>query len=358
MVNLSIKHSVVPDTWKVGVVSPIFKTGDKTDKHNYRPINILPVVSKIIEKWVVKLLTEHLNRSHNPLHPMQFGFRTHHSTEGAISVFLEKTKRFLDKNSCVGAVFLDLKKAFDTVDHKILLTKLSHFNFSEKAINWMKSYLTNRMQCVVVNGVKSPYRECTVGVPQGSILGPVLFSLYINDLPDACRNTQIQMYADDAVIYTPAKNIQEAGRILTSEMAQVQNWLSKSCLLLNTKKTVCMMFSKQNKKTTNLHVFLRDVELELVQEFKYLGVVLDSTLTFKSHVTKICKTIKFSLHNFRYIRSSMTLQAARMFLHAMVFSHIEYCFTNWSLTNETTFRQIESLYKKALKVFARKPVSY
>lgn len=129
-------------------------------------------------------------------------------------------------------------------------------------------------------------------------------------------------------------------------MSLVQDWLSKSCLLLNTKKTVCMMFSKQNHKTTNSNVFLRGEEVELVQEFKYLGVVLDSTLNFKSHVKKIIKQLK-SACTIINIHSSMTNKAARMFLHVIVFSHIEYCFTNWSLTNKTTFRQIETLYKRA-----------
>lgn len=197
------------------MVSPIFKAGDKTDKHNYKPINTLPVISKVIEKWVVKQLIEHVRINHNPQHPMQFRFHTHHSTEGGLSVFLETTKSFLDKSGCVGAVSLDLKKPFDTVDHNILLAKLTPYNFLETAIKWMKSYLTNRLQCVVVNGVKSAYRECIAGVPQGSILGPILFSLYINDLPEACKNIPIQMYADDAVIYTPAKHTQEAGHILT-----------------------------------------------------------------------------------------------------------------------------------------------
>ena len=136
------------------------------------------------------------------------------------------------------------------------------------------------------------------------------------------------MYADDAVIFTSAKNTKEAALTLTSALAHIQDWLANSCLLLNTKKTVCMMFSKQPVKVTQSNVFLRGEELKLVKEFKYLGVILDSTLTFKNHVKKISKTIKFNLLNFKQIRPSLTVNAARMFRHAIIFSHIEYCFTN------------------------------
>ena len=119
---------------------------------NYRPISILPVVSKIVEKWVAKLLIQHLDKSNNSLHPMQFGFRAHHSTETVNCLFLEKVKGYLDKSSYVGAVFLDLKRAFDTVNHEVLLSKLTYFNFSAQALNWMKSYLSSRKQCVCTRG--------------------------------------------------------------------------------------------------------------------------------------------------------------------------------------------------------------
>ena len=146
-------------------------------------------------------------------------------------MFFEKTKCLLDRNSCVGAVFLDLKRAFDTIDHRVLLTKLSKCNFSTQALNWFRSYLADREQCVVVGGVKSLYLDCPVGVPQGSILGPILFSFYINDFFDVCKGVA-QLYADDAVIFTPAKNTTEAAQILTTAMAHVQDWLTDSCLSL------------------------------------------------------------------------------------------------------------------------------
>ena len=202
LINLSIRQCIFPSTWKTAVVTPIFKAGDPTNVSNYRPISILPVVSKVAEKWVAKQLTTHLNTGHTPLHPLQFGFRANHSTETANCYFLEGIKSRLDKGGIVGAVFLDLKKAFDTVDSQVLLSKLSFFNFSNEAVKWFKSYLTNRKQSVRIGKSQSTYRDCNIGVPQGSILGPILFSLYINDLPSVCPTVSIQMYADDSSLYS------------------------------------------------------------------------------------------------------------------------------------------------------------
>lgn len=154
-----------------------------------------------------------------------------------IVFFIENVKSKLDIYPYVGAVFLDLKKAFDTVSHEIHLTKLTGFNFSPEAIQWMKSYLASRKQCVQIGSVNSSVLDVSVGVPQGSILGPLLFSLYVNDLPKTC-NVNFQMYADDALIYTHARSIKEEASILASAMEQVNDWLFKSCFLLNPQKTV------------------------------------------------------------------------------------------------------------------------
>ena len=358
LVNLSIRKCTVPTQWKVAVITPIFKSGSKKDISNYRPISILPVISKVAEKWIVKSIVKHLDKGYTPLHPMQFGFRAFHSTESANCLFIEKLKCALNKAPCAMAVFLDFKKAFDSVSHQVLLSKLTHFNLSPEAIKWFTSYLSNREQCVSINGIKSPYHTCSVGVPQGSIVGPILFSLFINDLPDVCKDVHIQMYADDAVILTHGKSYAEVSTVLTSVLTSVQDWLTDSCLLLNAKKTVCMAFSKRPVVMESSNVFLGGEELELVSEFKYLGVMLDSTLTFKKHVKKVTNTIKFNLQNFKQIRPFLTVSAAKSYLQCMILSHIEYCFTNWSCTGVTTLKPIEQLYKSALKVFDRKPHSY
>lgn len=166
------------------------------------------------------------------------------------------------------------------------------------------------------------------------------------------------MYADDAVIFTPAKNPQEASSILTSALENIQQWLLKSSLLLNKRKTVSMMFTKKPIKLDRSNVFLEGEELDIVEEFKYLGVTLDPTLSFKKHIKLTANKIKFNLHNFKQIRPSMTTNSAKMFLHSMIFSHIEYCITTWSLSGDTILKPIEMLFKKSIKIFDQKPLSF
>uniref|UniRef100_A0AAR2J957 Reverse transcriptase domain-containing protein n=1 Tax=Pygocentrus nattereri TaxID=42514 RepID=A0AAR2J957_PYGNA len=358
LINHSIRQGIFPSAWKSAVITPIFKAGDRTVVENYRPISILPAVSKVAEKWVVQQLTAHLNKSYTPLHSMQFGFRSNHSTETAICYFLEGVKSKLDKGGVIGAVFLDLKRAFDTVNHKVLLSKLSCFNFSIDSVKWMNSYISNRKQRVRIGKTQSTYLSCNTGVPQGSVLGPILFSLYINDLPSVCSSVNIQMYADDTVLYVHAKNKQQAASELTAAMVLISDWLSNSCLYLNINKTVCMFFSQKLTEMIQADVLVRGEKLKLVSDTKYLGIILDSNLSFKNQVKKVINTVKLNLANFRHIRPYLTTEAAKLFMHAMIVSHITYCFTSWSQTSLSILKPIESLYKQALKILDRKPNSY
>jgi len=197
IINLSNSQNLFPSMWKPAVVIPVFKSGDPHPMSNYRPISILPTVSKISEKLIAKQIINHLNTTPYALHPMQFGFRAKYSTETATCFFTENIRALLDQGGVVGAVFLDLKKAFDTVNYKILLTKLCNLNFSSDALKWVESYLTDRSQGVRVQSSKSTALSLSTGIPQGSNLGPLLFSIYINDLPLACPDVFVQIYADD-----------------------------------------------------------------------------------------------------------------------------------------------------------------
>lgn len=264
----------------------------------------------------------------------------------------------MDKGGVVGAVFLDLKKAFDTINHNILLTKLNTFNFSPEATKWFESYLTNRSQSVKINDFSSPPLPLKTGVPQGSNLGPLLFSLYINDLPSVCSNVSIQMYADDTVIYTHGKNPTQVADKLSQSLAHVTEWLHQSCLKLNINKTVSMFFTRSNIKNSTADIYMAGEKLQVVSEYKYLGITIDSNLTFKTQVNKVCNKVKFNISNFRFIRSQLSLQAAKMFMNSMVLSHITYCLTTWSQANKTTLKPLESLYKRTIKILDKKPMRY
>ena len=196
-------------------------------------------MSKVLEKLAVEQLIYHLN-SNQLLHPMQHGFRSNHSTETATVYFIERVKSLMDRGGVVGAVFLDLRKAFDTVNHNILQSKFDQFNFSSSASSWFKSYLSTRTQCVKINNVLSDFKNLSTGVPHGSILGPLLFSLYINDLPSVCQDCEVLMYADNTVIFGWGKNNVEVAARLTKVMVDVSDWLNKCCLQLNTSKSLTL----------------------------------------------------------------------------------------------------------------------
>lgn len=262
----------------------------------------------------------------------------------------------VDKGGIVGAVFLDLRKAFDTVNHKVLLAKLSSFNFSPLALSWFESYLTGRCQHVVVNNQLSPALELYTGVPQGSILGPLLFSLYINDLPSVCPDVETQLYADDTVMYVHARTNQLAAAKLTSALEQISKWLNCSCLQLNLKKTVGMFFTKRQCNILPT-ITISGHNIDIVSEVKYLGIVIDSNLTFKKHIKKVSQRVRFSLANFKYIRNTMTFNAAKLYVNAMVMTHLTYCLTSWGQTNASTLKPLETLYKQTLKVLDQKPNS-
>uniref|UniRef100_A0A3P9H9W6 Reverse transcriptase domain-containing protein n=1 Tax=Oryzias latipes TaxID=8090 RepID=A0A3P9H9W6_ORYLA len=358
ILNQSISESIFPSAWKSSVVIPIYKNGDSMLLSNYRPISIIPTVSKITEKLIAQQIIEHLNNTSFSLHPMQFGFRALHSTETANCFFTENIKQLLDKGGVVGAVFLDLKKAFDTINHKKLLTKLTKFNFSSSTIKWIESYLSKRSQSVRINHYHSSPLPISTGVPQGSILGPLLFSLYINDLPSVCSNAFTQMYADDTVIYSHGNNTSEVAEKLTETMGHVAKWLEQSSLCLNVNKTVAMFFSKTNRKNILADVFVAGKKIDIVEKFEYLGILIDTTFNFKSQIQKVCNRVRFNLSNFRFIRANLSLQAATMFMHAMILSHMTYCLTTWSQANKSALKPLESLYKQTIKVLDKKPIRH
>ncbi len=221
----------------------------------------------------------------------------------------------------------------------------------------MKSSLTVRRQCTRVGNRTPSFIDCSVGVPQGSLLGPLLFSLYVNDLPLVCPEVETQMYADDTVILAHGRDGCEVEAKFEVAMAKISTWLSESCLTLNISKTACMYFYIR-KNGSQPDITVKGEKIQTVSHFKYLGITVDSQLSFKKHIKQVCKTVKFNLRNFTYIGNQPPLDAAKLYMHSMIFSHIAHCITSWSQAGKTTLAPLQTLYKQILKALDKKPSSY
>ena len=288
IINLSLSTMTVPNNWKLACVVPLFKEGDKTVPGNYRPIAILPAASKILERVSHNQVMDCFTRN-KLLSDAQFGFRKGHSTTSCIMNLLNDIYISMDNKQVTGVVFLDLKKAFDTVDHGVLLRKLHMYGLDANSVAWFNSYLSGRYQQTKVNGSLSKSRHMSHGVPQGSILGPLLFIIYINDLSTYLSETKTSLYADDTAIYCSSVSAVEVVLSLRMDLSMVTEWLRANKLTLNTSKTKYMFIGSKPlvSKIADQNISMGGASLERVQVFKYLGLWLDENLTFDFHVNKV-----------------------------------------------------------------------
>ena len=267
LVNLSLSVGSMPDEWKQAKVIPLHKSGCREDMDNYRPISILPVISKIAESAVNVQLQQYLTQ-HNLLSSVQSGFRKYHSTQTAVTFFSDSIRRNTELGQITGALFIDLRKAFDTVPHNPLISKLSRFGIKEKSLEWFKSYLSSRTQAICIGNELSSHKNVLSGVPQGSVLGPVLFILYINDLVSSVQFSQVMMYADDTVIYYSSTQLSEIELKLNLDLLTLNQWLLNNKLILNEKKTEFMVFgTRQRLMRQNID----ENSIKRTETFKYLG---------------------------------------------------------------------------------------
>lgn len=352
--NNSMKKGIVPSVWKLAKVSPIYKSNDPHNVSNYRPISVLPVIMKTFERIVYNQVATHLAK-HQLLYKYQSGFRTKFSTETALLDVNEYITNAFDTGQMVGAIFLDLKKAFDTVDHKILIHKLGWFGIKNLEQDWFTNYLSLRKQRVCINGILSDELPISCGVPQGSILGPLLFLLYVNDLPALCMNSKVVLYADDTGILYKGKNILEIQQNLENEMKICSNWFYTNKLHLNVSKTKCMLFgtSKRLSVTQNTEKFkimIGDETVERVKVFKYLGVLMDEHLNWHEHISYISSKISKKLGVMKRVRPYLTLEISKLLYNAIVLPHFTYCDIIWGSCDSGHIEKLQLLQNKGARI--------
>mgnify|MGYP001553100430 CR=1 FL=1 len=351
--NLCFEQSVVPDELKIARVTPIPKSGDLSLVQNYRPISILPVLSKIFEKILYNRVYSFLQEN-NILSENQFGFRKGYSTEMALSSFVEKITTSLDKGQHTIGVFLDLKKAFDTVNFNILLDKLFHIGIRGNSHALLKSYLVNRKQTVTISSSKSSFKEIICGVPQGSILGPLLFLIYINDLPNALQSSFPIMYADDTNIFYSGNNLRQIENSLNNDLQALSKWLSLNKLSLNLTKTHTMLFTLNNNlKKYKPIIKINNVLIDNTTSTTFLGVIIDQNFTWSKHITHLANKISKSIGILKKTAPVFNKSTLRMLYHAFLQPYFNYCLLIWGNAADIHLDKIIRLQKRAIRIVSR-----
>jgi len=348
--NLSLHMSVFPKDWKVAKVTPIHKSGDTGQVDNYRPISVLSIVSKIIERAVHDQLYSYFV-AHNILSVCQSGFRKNHSTATTLLDVQDFILSNIDNGYVTAALFLDLKKAFDTVDHSLLIRKLNSTGIKGKELNWFVSYLNDRTQAVKIGNSLSTFRQVQVGVPQGSILGPLLFILYVNDLQMSV-NCKIVMYADDTTLLFRSSDPASLQTHLDYNMEQISSWFFKNKLTLNIKKTKFMLFGTPPKlnKFSNVSLMFDNTIIEKVDSFKYLGLVFDSHMSWLNHVDYLKSTIAKRCGVIQRVKCYLPKHILKMLAEAMVMPHFDYCSPVWTNCNQELKTKMQRLQNRLARI--------
>ena len=354
--NMSLALGKFPDAWKNARVSAIYKKGPRVDPGNYRPISILPVVSKLLERIVHKQLYNYFSE-HKLLAPQQSGFRPKHSTQTSLHNFTEFAFREIGQGNCVGLVSLDLRKAFDTVDHSILLDKLSYYGLRDISLAWFHSYLDNRQQVACVNGNLSEPRTITTGVPQGSILGPLLFIIYVNDIGACFEYASINLYADDTLFYFSGSSTAVVSQALSHDLANVSSWLRANKLSLHIGKTNSMVISsKRRAHASDLGLSLDGEQINQESSCTYLGITLDSKLTFIDQFDETFKKLNKALGIFSRAAKFIPQSACITLYNTLILPYIDYCSTVWSASlRKKDLVRLQKIQNRAMRIILKCP---
>ena len=330
--NSSILDSIFPSCWKVAYVTPLPKVLKPCSVSDFRPISILPILSKALEKIVYEQVVNFLTRN-NLLDLFQSGFRKLHSTTTALLRITEDIRLGFGRGEITIMVSLDFSKAFDCVVHDILLSKLASLNFSELSIKWFKSYLSERKHCVKNSNKFSKWCDIECGVPQGSVLGPLLYSLYIYDIKNCFKNCQYHIYADDVQLYLSCKfnDVQRVVELINSDLQKLYSWSTEHGLKLNPTKSTAIVFSSKTLSTVNFpQILINNVVVPYNDHVKNLGLIFDSNLCWSKHVSSVCQRVNYALHRLYKFRTLTPIATRIRLVNSLIlplfdYSAVAYC---------------------------------
>ena len=350
IINQSLTSGIFPSHLKIAKITPIYKKGNKQCIANYRPISVLPIISKVLETIISDQITLYF-KENKLLCPQQYGYKQNSSTELAALDLVDRVIEQLNQHHIPINFYLDLSKAFDTIDHNILLSKLQYYGFTNSSLSLVENYLTGRYQYVCIENTSSMKLPIKAGVPQGSILGPLLFNIFINDVIKSSSKFNFVMYADDTTLnstlesFGDVKDVIEIQTRITDELNKIIKWLEVNKLCLNVAKSKFMLFHKPPKVIPNLTFNIKQHKIDYVDKFTFLGLIIDCQITWKMHINsisgKISRVIGI-LHKLKHIFPPYILKTL---YNALIFPHLNYCLIAWgSNCEKITIKQ-----KKAIR---------
>ena len=350
LINMSFTTGMFPDILKSSEIIPIHKKGDTTTCNNYRPISLLSNLSKIFEKLMHTRIYNFLNKF-NCIYELQFGFRNKHSTNHALIQITEKIRKAVDDNNFACGVFVDLQKAFDTVNHQILLDKLKYYGIRGTPLSWFATFLQNRIQSVNINGHLSNKTLVTHGVPQGSVLGPLLFLLYINDLNTAIKHSTVHHFADDTNMLLINKSLKTINKNINHDMTLLCTWLKANKISLNTSKTEILIFRTKNKIITKkLNFRISGQKIIPSKSVKYLGLIIDEHLSWDSHIHILKAKLNRAVGMLAKIRHYVPHTTIKSIYFSIFSSHLTYGSQIWCQTTNNKTNNLSLLQNKAIRI--------
>lgn len=352
LINDFLREGCCPENWKMSTIIPIPKKTKAVLASEFRPINMLPLYEKVLE-LIVKIQMEDYLEANNVITEHQSGFRKQYSCETAIQTVIDEWKVCISEGKMVGVIFMDLKRAFETVDRDLLLEKLYQYGIRGNVLEWFTSYLSNRTQRVRFNDKWSKVINTDYGVPQGSVLGPLLFTLYINDIVDICpEECVIKMFADDTLIYVTGEGSEELELKMNEALKIVEAWMKRNKLKMNAEKIKFMAVRSVRKEMKGKIVLkcMDGVELERVESMKYLGIMIDDKLRFKEHCEYMLKKIGKKTSFLNRIGQYVSAYTRCVIYKTIVAPHFEYCATLLVDMGETELNKLQIAQNRAMRV--------
>lgn len=327
--NKSLQEGLFPSNMKIAVVKPLYKSKSKTDMINYRPISLLPVISKILEKIVNKRVVKFLTK-HKVFYEGQYGFRTNRSTTDAILDFTGNLVDNLNKGNYTLGLFLDMSKAFDSINHHTLFRKLEFYGIRGNVLSWFKSYLSNRYLKVKIRNATSKKYLMTYGTPQGSVLGPLMYIIMANDLVECLKFSNCVTFADDTTIFISGNNLKFLYRKINEDLKQLGDWFDSNSLTLNADKSKYILFRTKRKEINYTgKIVLGGKEINRVQHIKFLGVTIDEYLEWDRQVNSVLTKMISGNYGISMVKNIVPVKCKLLIYNSNIFSHLSYALSVW-----------------------------